>query len=188
MTETFPVSISAGQAAEWLAKNSNLCIVDVRTPVEFQTVHIHGARNIPLSELNDRAIADLKAQTPGQPLLILCQAGTRGAKACRLLSEAGVTNAVNIEGGTAAMLAAGYPAVRGKQTMSLERQVRVAAGALVCLGVALGLGVHPGFFGIAGFVGAGLVFAGLTDTCGMGMLLAKMPWNRAATCQTKPGK
>ena len=69
--------------------------------------------------------------------------------------------------------------VRGKKAMSLERQVRVAAGSLVLLGVALAALVHPGFVGLAAFVGAGLLFAGLTDTCGMGLLLARMPWNRA---------
>mgnify|MGYP003572779105 FL=1 len=69
--------------------------------------------------------------------------------------------------------------------MSLERQVRIAAGSLVVLGVALGFAVHPGFFGLAGFVGAGLVFAGLTDTCGMGMVLARMPWNRGGAACTQ---
>jgi hypothetical protein len=68
--------------------------------------------------------------------------------------------------------------VRGKKVVSLERQVRIAAGSLVLLGVGLGWYVHPGFFGLAAFVGAGLVFAGVTDTCGMGMLLARMPWNQ----------
>jgi hypothetical protein len=69
--------------------------------------------------------------------------------------------------------------------MSLERQVRIAAGSLVLLGVALGAFVSQWLYGLSAFVGAGLVFAGLTDTCGMGMLLARMPWNRrGATCST----
>jgi hypothetical protein len=63
--------------------------------------------------------------------------------------------------------------------MSLERQVRIAAGSLVVLGTVLGAFVHPAFLGLPAFVGAGLIFAGVTDTCGMGMLLARMPWNRA---------
>ena len=74
--------------------------------------------------------------------------------------------------------------VRGKAAVSLERQVRIAAGSLVLAGVTLGLLVHPAIFGLAGFVGAGLVFSGVTDTCGMGLVLARMPWNnRAAGCQ-----
>ena len=76
--------------------------------------------------------------------------------------------------------------VRGRKAISLERQVRIAAGSLVVLGTALGAFVHPGFLALSAFVGAGLVFAGVTDTCGMGMMLARMPWNRAepeaATC------
>ena len=77
-----------------------------------------------------------------------------------------------------AWTAAGLPVVRGKATMSLERQVRIAAGLLVLVGVTLGFTVHPYWFGLSGFVGAGLAFAGITDTCMMGMMLAKLPWNR----------
>ena len=73
---------------------------------------------------------------------------------------------------------AGLPVVRGKKAISLERQVRIAAGSLVLLGVLLGWLVHPAFIGLSAFVGAGLVFAGVTDTCGMGMMLARMPWNQ----------
>jgi hypothetical protein len=87
---------------------------------------------------------------------------------------------INIEGGTNACIVAGLPVVRGKKAISLERQVRIAAGLLVLLGVILGWLVHPAFFGLAAFVGAGLVFAGVTDTCGMGMILARMPWNQCS--------
>ena len=84
----------------------------------------------------------------------------------------------------------GLPVVRGKKAISLERQVRIAAGLLVLLGAVLGWLVHPAFVGLSAFVGAGLVFAGVTDTCGMGMLLARMPWNQvnegaAACCAPK---
>ena len=77
-----------------------------------------------------------------------------------------------------ACIAAGLPVVRGKKAISLERQVRIAAGSLVVVGALLGWSVHPAFVGLSAFVGAGLVFAGITDTCGMGMILARMPWNR----------
>ena len=90
-----------------------------------------------------------------------------------------------LEGGVTAWEQAGLPVKRGKTVLSLERQVRVAAGLLVLTGVVLGFLVHPAFFGLAAFVGAGLTFAGLTDWCGMAMLLAKMPWNqRGGTCCT----
>ncbi len=112
--------------------------------------------------------------------------GGRAAKACEKFAAAGFPKAVNIAGGTNAWIAAGLPVVRGERVMSLERQVRIAAGLLVMAGVALAVLVHPLFYLLSVFVGAGLVFAGLTNTCGMGLLLARMPWNRrhqnAGTC------
>jgi hypothetical protein len=86
---------------------------------------------------------------------------------------------VNVEGGTQAWDEAGLPVVRGQKAISLERQVRIAAGSLVLLGALLGYFAHPYWIALSAFVGAGLVFAGITDTCGMGMLLARMPWNQA---------
>jgi len=112
---------------------------------------------------------------------VICYRGTRAAKACEHLQNAGLQNVYSIEGGTAAWEAHGLPVERGTSgIISLERQVRIAAGSLVLAGTLLAWLVHPAFLGIAAFVGAGLVFAGATDFCGMAMLLAKMPWNRAA--------
>jgi rhodanese-related sulfurtransferase len=111
---------------------------------------------------------------------VICQKGGRSANACGKLAAAGLTQVVNIDGGTSAWEAAGLSVTRGRQTISLERQVRIAAGSLVLVGALLGYFVHPYWIGLSGFVGAGLVFAGITDTCGMGMLLARMPWNQAA--------
>jgi rhodanese-related sulfurtransferase len=91
---------------------------------------------------------------------------------------AGFTNVINIEGGTLACIECGLPVIRGKKAITLERQVRIAAGSLVLLGVLLGWLVHPVLVTLSAFVGAGLVFAGITDTCGMGLLLARMPWNQ----------
>ena len=110
---------------------------------------------------------------------MICRSGSRGRQACEKILSAGFANVVNVEGGTLAGEQAGLPEVRGKKAVSLARQVRIAAGSLVVLGTALGAFVHPAFLGLAAFVGAGLVFAGVTDTCGMGMVLARMPWNRA---------
>jgi rhodanese-related sulfurtransferase len=93
-----------------------------------------------------------------------------------------VAEVYNVEGGTAAWERAGLQVVRreGRRVISLERQVRIAAGSLVLIGVTLGWLVHPALFGLAAFVGLGLVFAGVTDWCGMGLLLARMPWNQKA--------
>lgn len=161
---------SAGQAVE---------LLDVRTPVEFREVHAPFARNVPLDRLDPAAVEGERTAPTGEPLYVICKSGGRGQKACEKLLAAGV-NAVNVEGGTLAWVDAGLPVVRGKKAISLERQVRIAAGSLVLLGAALGWLVHPGFVGLSAFVGAGLLFSGLTDTCGMGLLLARMPWNRVA--------
>ena len=100
--------------------------------------------------------------------------------ACKQLVAAGYRDIVNVVGGTQACIEAGLPVIRGQKAMSLERQVRIVAGLLIVTGVALGYLVHPGLFALAGAVGAGLMFAGITDSCMMGTLLAKMPWNQAA--------
>ena len=165
-------TITPTQLAE-LARAGPVALIDVRTPAEFEDVHVAFARNVPLDRLDPGAVGT----DPSAPLFVVCQRGSRGENACAHLLAAGFTNVTNVAGGTLACVEAGVHVVRGRKTIALERQVRIAAGALVLLGVALGF-VHPGFFGISAFVGAGLVFAGVTDTCGMGLLLARMPWNR----------
>jgi rhodanese-related sulfurtransferase len=161
-------AVQAGHAVE---------LIDVRTPVEFREVHVSVARNVPLDRLD---LAQVTAGRNGssQPLYVICRSGSRGKQACERLESLGYTNVVNVEGGTQAWDQAGLPVVRGQEAMSLERQVRIAAGSLVVLGSMLGVFVSPYWIGLVAFVGAGLVFAGITDTCGMGMLLARMPWNQ----------
>src|ERR1700678_1129603 len=141
----------------------------------------------PLSVLNRAELVRARNGSANEPLYVICQAGGRGQQACERIAKAGFTNVINIEGGTAACETAGLPLVRGKKVMSLERQVRITAGSLVLVGVALGSLVHPYLYGLSAFIGAGLVFAGVTDTCGMGMMLAKMPWNtRTAAATSSP--
>jgi rhodanese-related sulfurtransferase len=159
-------------------------LIDVRTPAEFGEIHVTFARCLPLDQLDAKLIKEDRAKSD-RPLYVICRSGSRGQMACEKLIAAGVSNVVHVEGGTLAWEQAGLPVARGKKAMSLERQVRIAAGSLVLLGVALGAFVSQWLYGLSAFVGAGLVFAGLTDTCGMGMLLARMPWNRrGATCST----
>jgi len=153
-------------------------LIDVRTPVEYREVHVDIARNIPLDQLDPAAVMGARNGSANDPLYLICRSGSRGQQACEKFANAGFTNAVNIEGGTMACMEAGLPVVRGRKSMSLERQVRIAAGSLVLTGAVLGWFVHPGFIGLSAFVGGGLVFSGVTGTCGMGMILARMPWNR----------
>ena len=134
-------------------------------------------RNVPLDQLDPHSLMKSRNSSASEPLYLVCRFGGRGQQACEQFLKAGFSNVLNVEGGTLACIDAGLPVVRGKQAMSLERQVRIAAGSLVLIGVSLGWFLHPAFFGLSAFVGAGLVFAGITDTCGMGMVLARMPWN-----------
>jgi len=152
-------------------------VVDVRTPVEFREAHLGCAKNMPLDRLDIKAIASNRGGS-GDPLYVICRSGGRGKQACEALLSAGQTNIFNVEGGTLAWEQAGLPLVRGRKAISLERQVRVAAGAIVFTGAVLGYLLHPYWIGLSAFVGTGLVFSGVTDTCTMGLLLAKMPWNR----------
>lgn len=173
-------SISCKQLAE-LCDQGNAEVIDVRTPAEYREVHCSYARNVPLDSLNPAAVMANRNGSEGQPLYVICRSGTRSSKACEAFVKAGYTNIINVEGGTSAWDNAGLPVVRGKKTMSLERQVRIAAGFLVLTGVLLGWFQHEYFYFISGFVGAGLMFAGITDTCAMGMLISKMPWNQVKT-------
>lgn len=157
-----------------------ITLIDVRTPVEFREIHATLAESMPLDRLDPRQVAE---QTAGCRLYVICRTGSRGWQAGEKLASAGC-EVSNVEGGTLAWEQAGLPVVRGRKVVSLERQVRIAAGSLVLLGLLLAWLVHPYFAGLSAFVGAGLVFAGVTDTCGMGMLLARMPWNRGESTPT----
>ncbi|BCX50096.1 sulfurtransferase [Haloferula helveola] len=152
-------------------EQGGVTLIDVRTPAEFGEVHIEGSQLMPL----DRLKAD---EVKGDSCVLVCRSGKRAAQAKEKLESAGCGNLRVLEGGVTAWEAAGLPVNRGKAVLSLERQVRITAGVLVLIGVILGTWVHAGFYGLAAFVGAGLTFAGITDWCGMAMLLAKAPWNQ----------
>ena len=171
-------TISTKELHDQVASGRKIELVDVRTPVEFREVHVTFARNIPLDQLDATQVASERNGST-DPLYVICRSGSRGKQACEKFAAAGL-NVVNVEGGTQAWDQAGLPVVRGQKTISLERQVRIAAGLLVVTGAALGYFVNPVWIGLAAFVGAGLTFAGITDTCGMGLLLARMPWNKVS--------
>jgi rhodanese-related sulfurtransferase len=150
-------------------------VIDVRTPVEFAEVHVPQARNFPLDELKPSSLQLQK----DQPIYLLCRSGQRATKAAYKFTKDGFAQPVVVEGGTLAWIEANLPVTRGQtKVISLERQVRIAAGAIVLSGVLLARFVNFNFIWLSGFVGAGLIFAGITDFCGMGLLLAKMPWNK----------
>jgi rhodanese-related sulfurtransferase len=168
-------NVNVQECYDQRGRDSSIPLIDVRTPAEFGSVHAKGAVNHPMESFK----ADQVEYARDQEIHVICQAGGRSMKISQILETAGFTNIVNVEGGTSAWESAGLPVQKGKKVMSLERQVRIAAGSLVVIGAVVGQFVHPGGFGLSAFVGAGLVFAGITDTCGMGMMIARMPWNRA---------
>lgn len=152
-------------------------IVDVRTPAEFAQQYVVGSHNIPLGEVGSEHISAL-VNDDRKPVYLLCGTGMRAKKVADQLGHLLPHNLVVIDGGIQSLDAVGHSISRGAgNVISLERQVRIAAGSLVVLCVLLGSVVHPGFFLLSAIVGAGLCFAGITNTCGMGMLLARMPWN-----------
>jgi len=175
--------IKPQELARLCKEGKKIDLIDVRTPVEFREVHVETARNVPLDRLDAAAVMQARNRSANEPLYVICRSGGRGQQACERFFKAGFSNVVNVEGGTMACLEAGLPVVRGKKVISLERQVRIAAGSLVLLGAALTF-VHPVFIVLSAFIGAGLVFAGITDTCGMGMMLTRMPWNHSGNEST----
>ncbi|HSJ19357.1 MAG TPA: rhodanese-like domain-containing protein [Nocardioidaceae bacterium] len=154
-------------------------VLDVRTPAEFETAHIPGSYNVPLNNLREHR-AELRRHLDDDVVLV-CQSGGRAAQAEKALAEVGLPGLRVLEGGMAAWQSADAPVNRGKQTWELERQVRLVAGGLVLTSI-LGSTVVPELKWVAGAIGGGLTFAALSNTCAMGMLLAKMPWNRTASC------
>jgi rhodanese-related sulfurtransferase len=172
------ISISPKTLHEKLSAGVALRLIDVRTPVEFATAHVGKAVSKPLENLRPAELARECSGFAGE-IYVICQSGVRACKAISQLEAAGYYECAQVEGGMAAWMADGLPVERQTTgVITLERQVRIAAGFLVFAGTLLGVFVHPLILAIPGLVGAGLIFAGVSDTCGMAMLLARMPWNQ----------
>ncbi|MFC9343848.1 rhodanese-like domain-containing protein [Streptomyces sp. NPDC057020] len=170
-------TLTVGEAEARLAE---LNVVDVRTPGEFASGRLPGAVNVPLERIED-TVPDLRDATTSRPLLLVCASGARSEKAVAALASHGVA-AASLTGGTRGWASAGhpleYPQGPVRRVWGMERQVRFTAGALVLLGLALGLLVHPAFQLLPAGIAGGLVFSALTDTCGMAVVLSRLPFNR----------
>ncbi|MGM0564672.1 MAG: rhodanese-like domain-containing protein [Pseudomonadota bacterium] len=154
-------------------------LIDVRSPAEYAGEHVEGAINVPLDQIKPDEFCQTYIDGDHDSIYLICQKGGRAAKAAESLVQHTNAKLYVVDGGTPDSIAAGAPAnSTGRKIISIERQVRIAAGSLVVLGTVLGHLVAPGFYGLSAVVGAGLAFAGITDTCAMGMILSKMPWNR----------
>ncbi len=180
MPTPMPPVLTPADLTRLLRDHPTTRLLDVRTPGEFDAEHIAGAYNVPLDTLGEHG-PEIRAAV-AEPVVLVCRSGQRALKAEEELMAAGRTNLHVLEGGMTALAAAGQPVQRGEPRMSLERQVRIAAGAMAATGGFLALLVNPLFAAIPAFVGSGLVFAGVTDSCALGMLIARLPYNRAASC------
>lgn len=182
MTSTItPETVSSRDAAEMVQSGAR--ILDVRTPAEFESVHIPGSYNVPLDLLSEHR-EELTSAVDG-PIVLVCASGMRARQADNTLRAAGLDRITVMEGGINAWQAHGLDVVRGAQKWSLERQVRGVAGSIVLAATLGGLLIWPPLTLIALFVGAGLTFSAVTNTCGMAMLLAKLPYNRGASCDIR---
>ena len=154
--------------------------LDVRNPDEYEEGHIASSVLLPLPQLNPLAVRRMMRE--GQRCVVVCKAGMRARKAAQILSEGGIGNLQILEGGMDAWANAGLPVNRGSEGVSIQSQTRFIAGLMVLIGVLLGVFVDRNWLYLSGFVGCGLMLAGLTGWCGLSLLLSKMPWNRNKAC------
>ena len=154
-------------------------IVDIRSPSEFARQHIPGAQSLPVDQLKQGA-----AVAQDKVVIFTCGSGMRTQTNQTSLGTASqaCTEAYILEGGISAWEKAGLELRKdASQPIEIMRQVQIAAGSLILIGVLLGFYVSPNFFWLSGFVGAGLLFAGISGTCAMARMLAIMPWNNRPT-------
>jgi len=180
-------TISPSRLAELCKNGGTIDLIDVRTPREFEEIRIEFARNLPLEHLDVESLVKEREGKADGPLYVICKSGTRGKAACEQFLKAGLAAVYNVEGGTMAAAEAGLPVVRGRKAFAVDRQMRIVAGSLVLLGAVLATFVDPLFIGLSAFIGAGLIFAGVTDICPMINLIARMPWNQASTPKKQCG-
>ncbi|WP_445154522.1 rhodanese-like domain-containing protein [Arthrobacter sp. Hor0625] len=176
--ESLPQSIDAATLKAWEDNHDDLMVIDVRSGAEFEAMHIKGSYHVPLSMLSEHT--EEFAAKMGTRVVLVCQSGNRAEQARKHLDAVGLASASVLTGGVPAYAAAGGNVVRGSGPWALERQVRMAAGSLVLAGVLGSRFVSPKLGLLAGGIGAGLTFSAATDSCAMGQMLSKMPWNRSA--------
>lgn len=162
----------------WMAERQELIVIDVRSAAEFESLHIRGSYNLPLPLLSGQTEEFAARLHP--TVILVCQSGVRAEQARQRLAAVGLRAPHVLTGGVAGFAAIGGDVVEGKNRWGLERQVRLAAGALVMLGLTGGRFVSPKVRALTGVIGAGLAVSAATDTCAMGKALSAMPWNRGA--------
>ena len=165
--------------AELSERLDRVTVLDVRSPAEFESVHIPGSFNLPLDRLPEH-LASIESAA-SEPVVLVCRSGQRAQEAERHLVARELPGLAVLDGGLAAWESAGMPVIRGEQRWSMERQVRGVAGALV-LGSLVGSLKWRPLAAVAGAVGGGLLFSAVSNTCTMAKLLAKLPYNQDGGC------
>jgi rhodanese-related sulfurtransferase len=173
-------AITSTELRDLLASSTPLRILDVRTPAEYETLHIRGSYNVPLDVLNQRGPEVVRQLDNDDDVVLVCRSGQRSAQAAELLRNAGLTGGRVLENGITDWDAQGFAVDRGVQRWELERQVRLVAGSVVLSSV-VGSIVVPKLKWLAAAIGAGLTYAAISNTCAMATALSKLPYNRAAT-------
>lgn len=172
-------NITAAEAQQWI-NDKQAIVIDVREPAEFANKHIAGATLLPVGKIsaNDLPQTDKK-------VIIYCQKGARGNNACvKLKNEDDTVVVYNLVGGIESWIKEGFDVIQGEsKVLPLDRQVQLTIGLLALSGSAAGYFVNPLFMLLPAFLGAGLTFAGLSGTCGLALLMAKMPWNQQLSTQ-----
>jgi rhodanese-related sulfurtransferase len=161
------------------SSGSDIRLLDVRTPAEFESAHIPGAYNVPLDTLGEHA-AEIRRHV-SETVVVICRSGMRASQAEQKLAAHGMENVKVLDGGMIAWERHGGTVNRGQQRWDLERQVRLVAGSLVLAGIVISVWFPAARF-FSGAIGLGLTVAALTNTCVMGMMLAKLPYNRGNVC------
>lgn len=175
-------TITPQQAKKSLDENKGI-IIDVREPIEISACSISKSIEAPLSQgavlesLSDENI----------DIIVMCQSGSRSKRACKLIEKQHPNYKVYIlSGGINAWEAAGLPVNKKKTSiLSLERQVQLTVGTFIFVTAMLGYFFAPVFTLFSAFLGAGLIFSGLSGTCGLAIILAKMPWNKLPEDQAR---
>ncbi len=158
------------------SNNSNLQIVDVREAVEYQSEHLEGTVNVPLSCLA-KSLEKIKKDGP---VYLLCRSGARSNQAAQELQKNGYEKIVIVEGGLESLKPLGCALIKGEtKAWAMDRQVRLGAGLMTLIGILGFWLIHPGFLFLPVFVSCGLIFSAVTNTCGMAMILGRCPWNQA---------
>lgn len=177
-THTRPTRITPEELRDWMAAKDAPRVLDVRSPAEFSSSHVAGSWNVPLDLLREHR--DELREHLDQDVVLICRSGARAGQAETLLAGAGLPNLHVLDGGILAWEQAGAPLNRGRARWDLERQVRLVAGTLVLVGVLASI-IWPPARWLSAAVGAGLAFAAVTNSCAMGMLLSRLPYNRDST-------